>query len=150
METSNTIGKQSGKDDSNYVIITDEIGIETAFNSLKEKLSEHSSQCLTFVYATFSKETIPLFKAELLSLEKRFSNVLQVFFIPYKSTLAEVKAKFQKSIEVILNSNINAVMQFYACGSIEMTDRAKHLLRFLGIKDSQITVENSNNYQNIK
>jgi ferredoxin-NADP reductase len=55
-----------------------------------------------------------------------------------------MKAKIQKSIEVIINSNINTVMEFYAGGNAEMVGQVKKLLCFLGVQESQITTEYSN------
>jgi len=127
--------------DSHYVLIADETGIGIAFNRLKKTLAEHSFGCITLVYAFLNDVANPLYKAELQSLEKRFSNSLEVFIISHEAKASVMKAKIQKSIEVILNSNINTVIQFYAGGNTEMVEQVKKLLCFLGIKESQITTE---------
>jgi len=123
------------------VLIADETGIAVAFNRLKKNLADHSFGCITLVYALLNDVANPLYKAELQSLEKRFSNSLEVFIISHEEKASIMKAKIQKSIEVIINSNINTVMQFYAGGNAEMVEQVKKLLCFLGIKETQITTE---------
>ena len=127
--------------DAHYVLIADETGIPIAFNRLKKKLADHSFDCITLVYAFLNDVPHPLYKAELQSLEKRFSNLLEVFIISHEVKASIMKAKIQKSIEVIINSNINTVMQFYAGGNAEMVEQVKKILYFLGIKETQITTE---------
>ncbi len=131
---------ESGND-SHYVLIADETGITVAFNHLKTKLAEHSYGCITLVYAFLYDVPHPLYKAELQSLEKRFSNLLEVFIISHEAKASVMKAKIQKSIEVIINSNFNTVMQFYVGGNSEMVEQVRQLLCFLGIKETQITTE---------
>lgn len=127
--------------DSHYVLIADETGIAIAFNRLKKTLADHSFGCITLVYAFLNDVPHPLYKAELQSLEKRFSNLLEVFILTHEAKASIMKAKIQKSIEVIINSNINNVMQFYAGGNAEMVEQVKKILYFLGIKETQITTE---------
>lgn len=127
--------------DSHYVLIADEAGIGIAFNRLKKNLADHSFGCITLVYAFLNDVANPLYKAELQSLEKRFSNSLEVFIISHEAKVSIMKARIQKTIEVIINSNINTFMQFYAGGNTEMVEQVKKLLCFLGIKESQITTE---------
>jgi len=130
--------------DAHYVLIADETGIAAAFNRLKKNLADHSFGCITLVYAFLNDVSNPLYKAELQSLEKRFSNLLEVFIITHEAKASIMKAKIQKSIEVIINSNINTVMEFYAGGNAEMVGQVKKLLCFLGVQESQITTEYSN------
>lgn len=137
------IDTKSGND-AHYVLIADETGIAIAFNRLKKTLADHSFGCITLVYAFLNDVPHPLYKAELQSLEKRFSNLLEVFIISHEAKASIMKAKIQKSIEVIINSNINAAMQFYAGGNAEMVEQVKKLLCFLGIKEAQITTESFN------
>jgi len=131
---------ESGND-SHYVLIADETGITVAFNHLKTKLADHSFGCITLVYAFLNDVPHPLYKAELQSLEKRFSNSLEVFILSHEAKASIMKAKIQKTIEVILNSNIYTTMQFHAGGNTEMVEQVKKLLYFLGIKETQITTE---------
>ncbi|HOV10405.1 MAG TPA: hypothetical protein PLT47_08930 [Bacteroidales bacterium] len=133
--------KNKTGNDAHYVLIADETGIAVAFNRLKKNLADHSFGCITLVYALLNDVANPLYKAELQSLEKRFSNSLEVFIISHEEKASIMKAKIQKSIEVIINSNINTVMQFYAGGNAEMVEQVKKLLCFLGIKETQITTE---------
>jgi len=133
--------KNKPGNDAHYVLIADETGIAVAFNRLKKNLADHSFGCITLVYALLNDVANPLYKAELQSLEKRFSNSLEVFIISHEEKASIMKAKIQKSIEVIINSNINTVMQFYAGGNAEMVEQVKKLLCFLGIKETQITTE---------
>lgn len=138
---SNAMKSNHPSQDSHYVLIADENGIPAAFQRLKMKLADHSANCMTLVYAVLKKESKPLFAAELQSLEKRFSNLLEVRLIEYEENAAIMKSKIKKAIEVILNSNINAAMQFYACGNSEWVEQVQKFLAFLGIGQSQIITE---------
>ncbi|HNX08459.1 MAG TPA: hypothetical protein PLQ44_03675 [Candidatus Paceibacterota bacterium] len=140
-ENQNKKATAESGNDSHYVLIADETGIAVTFDRLKKTLAEHSFGCITLVYAFLNDVPHPLYKAELQSLEKRFSNSLEVFIISHEAKASVMKAKIQKSIEVIINSNINTVMQFYAGGNAEMVEQVKKLLCFLGIKETQIITE---------
>ncbi len=136
-------------DNDHFIFITDETGIEKVFNCLKAKIADQSSGCLTLVYALLNDETPPLFKAELLSLEKRFSSLLQIHFVYCESKILSIKASIQKTLEVILNSNINSQMHFFACGNAEIIERVAQILHFLGVRGSQITTEKAINQNNV-
>ena len=62
-----------GKPASTHTVyIADLNGISLVFNELKSKLADHPTDFQTLIYTTNQDEKLPLFKAELTSLEKRW------------------------------------------------------------------------------
>jgi len=118
------------------VFITDEKGISLVFNELKSKLADHPTDFLTLIYTTNQDEKLPLFKAELTSLEKRFSHQLEIHYTSYVPSTSTNKPIFQETLEVVINSNLSDKMLFQVFGDEELIELAIELLWFLGIREN--------------
>ena len=138
--------RNTGKPASTHtVFIADENGISLVFNELKSKLSEYPTDFLTLIYTTNQDEKLPLFKAELTSLEKRLSHQLEIHYIPFVSFTTLNKTILQETLEVVINSNLCINMLFHVIGNEALVEPAMEQLCFLGIKQNQIATQIINN-----
>ncbi len=123
------------------VLIADENGISLVFNELKSKLADHPTDFLTLIYTTNQDEKLPLFKAELTSLEKRLSHQLEIHYISIGSFTALDKTILQETLEVVINSNLSINMLFHVVGNGTLVEPTREHLSFLGIKQKQIKTQ---------
>jgi hypothetical protein len=130
---------------THYVFIADENGISIVFTELKSKLADNSTGFLTLIHSTDQDKKIPLFKAELQSLEKRFSHQLEIHYISNGDNNLLSKTILQETLEVVINSNINNDMQFQVFGNDKLVELVMEELCFLGIKQNQISFQKINN-----
>jgi len=122
-----------------HVIITDEKGIYSSFEHLKNKLAENTDSFLTLIYFNSNINESLLFREELNAIELRFLYRLIVYFIPYEEcTILNQLEKFQKILETLLNSNTKKFMQFQISGDKDLSEFALDRLIFLGVDKQQI------------
>jgi hypothetical protein len=130
---------------THYVFIADEHGISIVFTELKSKLADNPTGFQTLIYSTNQKEKIPLFKAELSSLEKRFSHQLEVHYISNGATTSLSKTILQETLEVVINTNLNNNLLFNVFGNEKLVELVMEHLCFLGINQNQIVTQKFNN-----
>lgn len=127
---------------SHLVIVTDDYAVPLAISFLKSKLSENVDNCLTLIYSVTQQFQQPLFKSELEGLERRFSHQLLVYYLFMdESFMTYYTEKSQQTFEVVINSNIRRFMEFIVFGKEELVELASVQLRFLGIKEDQISIQ---------
>ena len=128
--------------DLHLVFITDEKGIQKTFNLLKKRLSESTNNFLTLIYCIPKMQNHPLYNDELKILESRFSQQLKVFYIS-KETNSVCKNIIAglTVLEIIINSNVKAVMKFLINGKEELIEVMSEQLYFLGIEKNQIITQ---------
>ena len=130
---------------THYVFIADEDGISLIFTELKSKLADNPTGFQTLIYSINQIEKIPLFKAELQSLEKRFFHQLEIHYISNGVNTSLSKYILQGTLEVVINSNLNNDMFFNVFGTEKLVDLVMEKLCFLGIKQNQIVTQKLNN-----
>ena len=123
------------------VLLSDETGILTAFNLIKSKLANSSSNFLTLIYSVSQLEDSPLFKTELNCLEKRFSHQLEIHYIINSTNISIWKTILQETLEVVINSNISTTMLFQAVGNVQLVEFVTERLYYLGIRENQILTQ---------
>ena len=125
--------------DFHLVFITNDSGIVGVFEQIKSKLGLEINNCLTLVYSVSDKESQPLFKAELESIEKRFPAQLQTHYLFKGNLIARENAdQIQQTLEIIINCNLRKLMLFWVQGETDFVESVSERLHFLGIQPSQI------------
>jgi hypothetical protein len=130
---------------THHIFVTDEYGISIVFTEIKSKLATNPAGFQTLVYVTARKENPPLFNAELSSLEKRFSHQLEIHYLSWHAYTSPGKEIIQETLEVVINSNLCCVMLFHLVGNVTFVEPVNERLRFLGIKQNQISIQKFNN-----
>jgi len=130
---------------THHVFVTDEYGISIVFTEIKSKLATNPAGLQTLIYLTAQKENPPLFNAELSSLEKRFSHQLEIHYLSRHANTLPGKVIIQETLEVVINSNLCCDMLFHLAGNETFVEPANERLRFLGIKQNQISIQKFNN-----
>jgi len=124
--------------DTHFVLISDEKGIQTAFNLVKSKLANSSADFLTLIYSVSQLNNPPLFKSELNSLEKRFSHKLEIYYISDRTNISINETILQETLEVVINCNISTTMLFQAVGNEQLVEFVIERLFYLGIRKNQL------------
>lgn len=129
---------QPGKN-SHFVFVTDHNGIDSVFELLKSKLKNELNSCLSLVYSITEHLPLPLFKAELESLEKRYPSQLITYYVFNKNAVAPENSELnQQILEIVINCNTCDFMEFMIMGHEDLVPMVIDRLQFLGIKSNQI------------
>ena len=124
---------------AHFICISSESGIIQAFEQIKSRLGGELNSCLTLLYSIPADLSLPLFKAELDSLEKRFpSRLITYYLFSHPHHPFENSGRHQQVLEIVINSNTCTRMQFQVLGQEDFVGMVVERLHFLGIKTYQI------------
>ena len=125
--------------DSHFVFITDDSGIDSAFELIKSKLRSELDNCLTLIYSIAGDTSHHLFKAEIETIEKRFPAQLISHYVSGSEPVPGNNAGInQQILEIVINSNVRKSMQFQVFGEAQLVESVIDRLHFLGIHPTQI------------